>query len=279
MFFSLNAFHTSAATNKVVIANRPYNKISLIGNGVFDGVHAKKRVLSDQEILDIETQEVFGVDTVFVANFEGNLEAGNYTTVSKPITKWRVRRKKVGNFTPKLLSELDVSFANYTDNLQANRTDYEYQVSPLASDGTEGAPITSILQSDFFGWYLCSLDNQTVYKFDMNFESDSIALNMDVAVFQGFTQYPTTRTGKRKYRSGGLTTMPYHINGQEITINNGLLRQVEEFVSNGETKLLKNTSGDIFKVQTSEFSYKYMDVYDEQPYTINFKWTQVGDGE
>jgi hypothetical protein len=72
--------------------------------------------------------------------------------------------------------------------------------------------------------------------------------------------------------------MPYGSSG-EMEINNELLRLVEEFISNGETKLLKNTSGDTFKVQTSDFSYQYMDTISEQPYTINFRWTQVGDDE
>lgn len=292
MFFSVNAFHTTALTNKVVIANRVYDKVNLMGNGVFDAVHLRKRVLSEQEVLDIETKEIYGIDSIFVANFEGNLEAGNYTSLSKPISKWRVRRKKVGSFTPNLLKDLDVSNTSYIDYLQANRTSYEYQISPVSSDGTEGVPLLTITESDFFGWFLCSIDNQTVYKFDMSIESESIALNMDRKLFEGFTKYPVTRTGKRKYHSGGLKTMPYKFHKGGIyewyalpysvahnRTDNDLLREVEDFISNGEPKILKNTSGDLFKVQTSEFSYQYMDVYDEQPYTIDFKWTQVGDGE
>jgi hypothetical protein len=292
LFLSLSAFNTSAATNKVVIANRTYPKVNLIGNGVFDGVHLRSKSLDDSMILNITTQEVFGVDSIFLANFEGNLEAGNYTTVSKPITKWRVRRKLVGNFTPKLLGDVDSSVVTYTDYLQANKTSYEYQLSSVADDGTEGAPITSIAESDFFGWCICSTDNQTIYKFDMEVQSDSVVLNMDVKVFEGFTQYPTTRTGKRKYRTGGLKTIPYHYSSGGIsnwyvtpyssggtTIDNTLLREIETFISNGQPKLLKNTSGDLFKVETSDFSYQYMDKIGEQPYTIYFKWTQVGDGE
>jgi hypothetical protein len=276
-----------------VIANRNYDKVSLIGSGVFDAVHVKNKLLSDDDILDLDTVEYFGTDSVFLANFEGNFEAGNYSSFSKPITKWRIRRRKFGRFTPVLLSEFAVSSTEYIDYLQANRTNYEYQVSPVSDDGTEGAPIITINQSDFFGWYLCSLDNETIYKFDLNIESDSIVLNMDTKLFEGFTKYPIMRQGKRKFHSGGLRTMPYRISvgglsgwyempygsSGEMEINNELLRLVEEFISNGETKLLKNTSGDIFKVQTSDFTYQYMDTISEQPYTINFRWTQVGDDE
>jgi hypothetical protein len=293
LFFGLNAFHSSYVSNKVVIANRSYNKVSLIGNGIFDAVHVKNAILSDSDIIELNTAETFGTQTVFLANFEGNLEAGNYTTVSKPITKWRIRRRRLGDFSNTILDDLDVTTVTYTDYLQANRTNYEYQVSPVSDDGTEGAPIISINQSDFFGWYLCSLDNETIYKFDMNIESDSIVLNMDTKLFEGFTEYPVMRKGKRKYRSGGLRTIPYRISvgglagwyetpygsSGEMEINNELLRLVEDFISNGEPKILKNTSGDIFKVQTNGFSYQYMDTISEQPYTISFQWVQVGDGE
>nr|WP_156736271.1 hypothetical protein [Mycobacterium sp. E3298] len=296
LFFSLNAFNASTTSNKVIMSNRVYSKVSLIGNGVYDGLHVKNYIFSDDKFLDLNSEDYFGAGSVFLANFEGNLEAGNYTSLSKTISKWRIRRKRKDKFSSTVLADIPSTSVAFADYLQANRTEYEYQVSPVAEDGTEGAPVISMCTSDFFGWYLCSLDNETIYKFDMNLESESIALNLDMKLFEGFTKYPVARFGKRKYHSGGLKTIPYRLIHQskgltgwyfapyeadstELKIDHILLEKLEEFITNGEPKILKNTGGDMFKVQTSNFSYQYMDTTTEQPFTISFQFTQVGDGE
>jgi hypothetical protein len=69
--------------------------------------------------------------------------------------------------------------------------------------------------------------------------------------------------------------MPYTWNGNDIDMSFSLLKEIEDFVSDGQTKILKSTKGDIWKVKTSDFDYKYMDNIGEQPYTISFKFKEV----
>jgi hypothetical protein len=277
LFLSVDLLSTTPLKNFVQIPKRSYDKVSLVGQGVFDGFHLRNTAMTNQDVLNITTEEIFGTYTVFLANFENTLSAGNYISLQDPIVSWRIKRNLIGKFTPSTLAELSASKTTYIDATQANRKSYEYQVVPITAAGKEGSPLTTIAESDFYGWFLSDEHGEKVYKFDMNIESESITLNTDIKLFEGYTQFPIQRSGKRKYRSGGLSTMPYSYNGSELSFTNETLREIESFISDEKDKILKNTSGDIFKVQTSEFSYQYMDTIDVQPYTINFKWVQVGD--
>jgi hypothetical protein len=275
MFLSLNALSVNANTNLVVLPQRTYSGFTFKGNGTIDAAHLRNIELTDVEILNISTVELFGANSIFLANFENTLQAGNYVTLSKPIASWKIARRKTTEFSPAIIATLDKTITTYTDFTQANNVSYEYQFSPIADDGTEGTPILSIAESNFFGWFLCSTDSTKVYKFDMEITSDAIMLNMDQKVFEGFSQFPTVRTGVRKYHSGGLKTMPYQYNGNNISVDYTLLTSIQDFISDGTTKVLKNTKGDLFYVQTSQFQYQYRDTIGEQPMDISFKFTEV----
>jgi len=276
LFLSINALPVAALTNRVYIPKRTYNKVALLGPAEFDSVHIRNQVLTNQQIIDSNQAETFDTHTIFLANFEDTLAAGNYVSLENPIVKWRVKRKLLGNFKPIVLQELDAEQTSYVDFTQSNKREYEYQVIPITADGTEGSPLTTLTSSDFFGWFLCDEHNTTVYKFDLNVVTDAIVFTTDVSLFEGYTKYPIQREGKRRYHSGSLTTVPYSYRDSEIRIDNSMLREIEEFITDGKTKILKNSSGDVFKVQTSEFSYQYMDTTIEQAYTISFKWIEVG---
>lgn len=276
MFLS-DILTTTPVTKFVQFPKRTYDRVNIKGVVAFDGLHLRNKELTNQEVLDIVTEETFGSFTIFLANFEDTLAAGNYASVNDPIVKWKVMRRPVSSFAPILLNELGADQTTYVDYTQANHKNYEYQVIPITTTGKEGSPLTSIAQSDFYGWFLTDEDSTKIYKFDMEIESESIALNVDIKLFEGYSQFPIQRTGKRKYRTGGLSTIPYTYNGASVHFTSDTLREIEAFISDGTTKILKNTSGDLFRVQTSDFSYKYMDNVQVQPYTISFKWTQVGD--
>lgn len=279
MFLSLDVLSANTFTNTFLIPRRTYDGVSLYGKATFDNVHLQNIVIPDEEILNISVEDTYGLNTIFLANFEDNLEMGNIAGVTSPIVQWRIKRRALDAFTPKLVANIDASESTFTDYLQANQKDYEYLIIPVAQDGTEGVSIATIAKSDFYSWFVCSEDNEQVYKFDLNVESEAIALNLDQKLFETFSVYPVMRTGKRKYRTGGLTTIPFAMNGNEFVVNNQVLKDTESFLSDGEVKILKNPSGDLFRVKISDISYKYMDGIIGSPFTISFKWTQVGDGE
>lgn len=275
MFFGINVIPLDFFSNAFYIPKKSYSSITFLGNTKVDAAYLYKKEMSEDEIKNKITEQYFGVDSIYVANFEGNLQAGNYTENVNPITKFRVKRKKIGNFTPVTLGDIDRGTSEFIDYSQANGQDYEYQLLPIDSTGVVGLPITTQVKSSFFGWFLISLDNSKIYKFDMMNETDNIVLNKDETTFETYTKYPVVRTGKRKYHNGGIRTMPYTWNGNDIDMSFSLLKEIEDFVSDGQTKILKSTKGDIWKVKTSDFDYKYMDNIGEQPYTISFKFKEV----
>ena len=57
---------------------------------------------------------------------------------------------------------------------------------------------------------------------------------------------------------------------------------LKTFINNEETKILRNGSGQVMEVYTSNFNFKYYDQIvenNQQPYTITFEYIQVGSGE
>lgn len=276
MFFGIDIFGLNKFSSAFYIPKKSYKSVKFLGNTIIDAVHIRNKILTNDEIEVIINEEYWGENSLLLANFDGDLQAGNYKESVNPITNWIVKRKKYNSFTPVKLATLNREINEYIDYTQANNTDYEYQLYPVFSTGIIGSAMTTNAKSGFFGWILSTLDGSTIYKFDMELESDVVSLNTSVKVFDNHTKYPVVVKGKRMYHSGGLKTIPYAWNGNDITFNHSLLEEIETFISNGDEKLLKNTKGDIWRVQTSDFNYKYMDTIADQPFTITFKFTEVG---
>jgi len=129
----------------------------------------------------------------------------------------------------------------------------------------------------FDNWILTSLDSQISYTFDMEVETDSINNEDDVNIYKNNTKYAAVRFGESRYKVGGITAIPYQLNDGDLVINNDLLVAIENFIYDGEVKILKNGNGFSAKVITHGFSIKYNDKLGSQIYSISFKWVEVGE--
>jgi hypothetical protein len=100
-------------------------------------------------------------------------------------------------------------------------------------------------------------------------------------IYDNYTTYPTISFGNKNYRDSGIKTIPYSYNSTsfEYSFSLSLLDELRVFINNGLVKYLKNTKGEIFKIVTYGFSYKYDDNIPDQIYEVSFNWTEVGIGE
>jgi hypothetical protein len=148
-------------------------------------------------------------------------------------------------------------------------------------DGREGNGGRDTGTLNFFGWAISDLATLQCYVFDMSIESGNIDINDDVKVYDNYQEFTVTSKGLRKYKTGSLKTIPYsYVSATDTyTIDKDLLDDIINFLNNDNSKILRNTAGEIMEITTSGASYQYMDYIEDQPYTISFKFTQIGTGE
>lgn len=279
MFLNYNILGISDVSNSIP-PKKEYNKTVLLGAAEFDNVHVLNYELDDETIKSISTEQTFTENTIFLANFENTLEAGNFTNNDVPITSWRIYRKKTNELLYKLLKEIlkvpGSSF--YIDYTAQSGVEYNYQVFPV-SNGIEGNGTSGggIMTFDY-GWILSDQDEDIVYTFDIELETSDIQTLQDYKKYDNYSQFPSFSFGQKKYREGSLTTMPLTINSNNIDYETTVdtLNNLRDFINNKEQKILKNSKGEIFLCSTYDFSHKYLDKIGDLPFTISFKFTEIG---
>jgi len=252
---------------------------------IMDSINILDYELSDSSILSISNIGTWNEHYLLKAEFENSLEAGSLiTSIPYPLTKYIIRRKITGDSLNPILASLDYNadLQTYIDYTARNNFNYTYTVSPYFSDLTnriEGRGLEGDGTVSFAGWILCDTASTPVtsYIFDMEIESDNINTILDMKKYDGYTQFSKVNFGNRQYKEGGLKTVPYrYVDGSaERTIDVTLLDQLEAFINNKQMKYLKSPSGEILSVVTFDFSYKYYDKTFEQPFGIQFKFTQI----
>jgi len=308
--FSYSAFNEGVLSNAVP-AKTTYKKLTVYGDCVVDQLHGQSREIDDADLIDkydAVSAETWDDDyTLFLANFEDTLEAGNVLTgLEQPITSYQIRRQNRyayydfltseddyfhttegfdfllevdggSSLNPLLVEISDPTVSTFKDYTAKNYLEYIYTVYPVYQDligqGIEDSQGGIALS--FWGYTLTDTVSSTptiTYIFDTELESDSIKLNRGFKVFENHTQYPSVRYNNRKYRSGRLSTMPLD---QNLAPSNSDLQTLIAFLEDGTEKNLRTPSGDIMRVVTSNVSYKYLDRIADQPYNIEFDFIEV----
>lgn len=279
MFLSHGIFsYNTILTHQITLQKRSFNVAKFHGNTILDNLLSQNKELTKDEMNEINTEEKqLWVEeyTNYLSNFEDKLSSGNIRNDDIPITYWRLKRKRIDEnvFTP--LKTFDKEITNFSD-WTAGNLEYEYAIHALSGDiESFGAFGTSTL--DFDGWILTNgIDH---YVFTANMSSDDITVNTDDTFYDGYTKYPAYNMGERKYSTSRITAMPITHNGDRYLFELATLNNLKRFINDGKMKLLKNSKGEVFWVVTNNFSYSYMHNFIEEPYTVSFSWTEVGDGQ
>lgn len=255
---------------------KSYPTISFYGESSLYNVKAINVELSNSEIESIDSTQERDFDTLFLAGYGNSLEAGNLTNNDYPIVGWRVRRKASTESLYTLLAEInDPAIVNYIDYTANNGIEYTYTVYSLSSNNnSEGQGVSSTGMTDFWGWILT--DGVSSFLFDVELNSSDVQIRQDYKVFETYQEFPVVRFGNRLYKVGDLSTIPYYLNENEITIDISILNSLETFINNKQVKTLKNSFGENFLVVTTDMSWKHNDPLLGQLLTVKFSYTQVG---
>jgi hypothetical protein len=181
----LNAF----AQNQFTPASPPIRNIDYIeiANGTYDEIHA----LENTDNIDTSNvKEDWQLDTILLAKFLGDLEAGNINNNGLSINKFAIKRRKVTETKPVILgyktfvNNDTLDFKDYTQGIG----DYIYSIVPVGVNNLEGLPNDVSVTSDFAGWFLLDKGTNSIVSFDKFIGGEN---SVDTTLNQGRVQIET----------------------------------------------------------------------------------------
>lgn len=254
-----------------------------IRNGIFDHLNITRDVESSWTGV-IPTE--WDSDTLFNANFNGKLTAGNLDYTISQISGFKIKRRKTTEFDWITLAFVSITKENpqifYNDNLAASGEDYEYAVVPVVG-GIEGNYINKVITTNFDGVFIC--DNETIYKFYANVQYGSWARNIRAGTFEPYgKRYPVVvNNAAIDYMSGtvsGTVLPPGYLNVRILDRKASLHEQgvLLDFLSNKRAKIFKDWNGRQLLILISDSStIDFLSGTGMGLANVNFSFVEVGD--
>ena len=275
-----------------------YGDIYLGGNGkgIYDYIWFKNGVQTQTTIdtvNDFFYIPVFDVETIMLANFNGNINAGNIDSISSIIRHWLIYRREKDSTTLTFVASIPASADNITDYNVLFGQEYEYVIFAETDNEISNA-ITgkTSITAKWEGWALIDLNNQEenglytvsaddVWLFNTNFSSSDIEQNLNKYTYANFTQFPKVSTGQKNYISGGITAFLSNITSTSPQYKDTaqMMQDFGNMIANGHPKLLKDRKGNAWVVDTQSNGLNYIDESYEQLITVGFNFIQIGDAD
>ena len=165
---------------------RNINNVKL-QNAIYDNVHIREKTDS---INTSNVKDDWQMDTILLAQFLGDLEAGNINNNGIAITKFAIKRRRVSEIIP-----LTVGYKNFINNNEFVYDDYTqpngefiYSIVPVGENGLEGQDTSITVTSDYAGYHLVDKDTNEVLSFDTFIGSEP---NVTIAFNEGRNQIDT----------------------------------------------------------------------------------------
>jgi hypothetical protein len=257
-----------------------YTGIKVYGANIIDHVHIKNVLLTQTEIANLQlyTAPVWDGNTILLANFANNFNAGNITGLVNPITTWVFQRRKTTETTFTTLATLPSTTTQYIDATAEPNVDYIYQV--LAKNATEiSEPLVNTLSSNFYNCVLSSLDGSEAYIFDLNLDFGGLQEVVAFQQFDGYNEFPSFSFGEMKYREGDVEAiLASDYSGIELIQTVDYLKAFSAFINNKQEKIFKDRKGNVLKVVTTGgVKQAPLNIaIGAQPYTVNFNFKESG---
>lgn len=270
--FGINAFKSYSPP----VRNIGYMELK---NGIYDEVHIREKT---DGIDTSNIKEDWQMDTVLLAKFLGDLEAGNINNQGVRIEKFAIKRRKLNEITPVTLGYKDFVNNNqfvYEDYTQPN-DDFIYSIVPVGENGLEGQDNSIQMSSNFAGFYLVDRDSNEVLPFNKFIGTEP---SVGVGLTQGRVQidtlspYPSFFYTDQSYNSFSLQAVflpeEWERIGQKY---DSILKQ---FVLSHKPFLAKGGDGSIYVVDVhSPIKDVPMNTYRGREYmTLTISCTEIMD--
>ena len=264
-FCGADAISTSIADSKQVTT-------VTLTNGIYDYIFGS----DDPDMKELD----WNFDTAFYAKFKNNIHAGNVDYTSVEVSSMRIKRRKYNEHTWFTLWDIpiakneDFGFERFDRYAQAGQ-EYYYALVPVI-ENVEGNMNKNNILSEYKSYFI--LDKDVSYPILFN-----TALNLQIN-----KQIGTVNTLGRKYPFVFSNGLSHYITGSlkfslapyencEIITDKGYeyRKQFNEWIMNGNPKILKDWTGQIYMLSiTSGVPIDYS-FYDLPSYEIQF--SEIGD--
>lgn len=228
-------------------------------------------------------------DTIFDADFEGNLSAGNIDILIEQISAVKIKRRVSGTFDWLTLETVpvngpeDLTFL-FIDTLNRYGTSYDYALVPIV-EGIEGQYIINTVFSEFNGVFIG--DAESTFRFLYDVEYTTGARNQQTGTFAPLgRKFPVViANGLSSYDSGTVSGTILNDDFDTTGVIDGVKAnerkdRIKEFLTNKKPKILKDWSSNIwlcFIVDSPQITYRSGSGL--RAPSIQFNWVQIGDAE
>lgn len=224
---------------------RSINRVE-ISNAIYDELHIREKTNN----VDLSpTKEEWQMDTILLAKFLGDLEAGNVNNRGVQIEKFAIKRRKINETNSITLGYKDFVNNNqfvYEDYTQPN-DEFVYSIVPVGDNGLEGQENSINVISDFAGFFIVDGENNEVLAFDKfigSAGSVDTSLNQSKVQIDTLTRYPKFIYTDQSYHSFQLTATfipeDWRRSGQQYQAI------LDQFVLTHKPFLVKGSSGEVY---------------------------------
>jgi hypothetical protein len=239
---------------------KTYNKIQYFGDITIDKVKIINYEMTDEELdnINVLNSLIWSPDTLFLAEFENGLGAGNVEHLNSPILSWQINRKEEKESTFKKLGVVDVNTVSFIDWKAQTDKNYTYDIIPITATEIGNALEVADISPYYTSWFLIDEQNNLSYEFYLNFEGGDLENVTDFTVMDNYTKYPSFNIGKRDYVKGTVSFIIGDIvyDGLDQTVE--LLDNFKKFINNGKEKIFKSRKGNIWNVMTMNYKEKVL---------------------
>lgn len=243
---------------------------------------------------DMVIPDSWSLNTIMLATYNGTdtlLSASNYS-LSFPVWGFRIFREE--NEALYLVADTtQYEKQVYDFNTKAN-TETRFYIYPKYKDKSGNISllspiITETIVPNWDGWSVIGLvrksknhytiDKSNIWNFQLNIESGSFGDNVNRQVHNTYSRFPKIVYGKQRFQEGSLRCLLGLIsaNDCEYIDSSAMMEKWDNFVHNGEPKLLKNTKGQVYVVDIHNSEFNIMDNYHNEAVELSFDFVQLAD--
>jgi hypothetical protein len=258
-----------------------YNSISIKGGqATFDKLRILNRQMSIAELDALSITDVYGwtSDVLLYAEFKNNLEAGSIS-LAAPVDYWNIVRIDVDDLSSvSIVTGLVTSNRQFYDYTAKKGHNYYYNIYPITVPSVVSYIQSNTVAVDYHSWIFIDDTTGDSFIFTLNLDSGNQPLNAPVTEYEGFGQYPTPLQSEIKYKTGQINCQLGYmdVNGNYVDTPE-YFDALVDFITNGNTKIMKDKKGNIKRVYLKNLSENQDDKASIVPSTISFAWTEVGE--
>lgn len=274
---------TPFGTDTFTTYTSPVRNINYVelSNAIYDELHIREKT----DNIDLSpNKELWQIDTILLAKFMNDLEAGNVNNQGIRIDKFAIKRKKINEINPITIGYKDFVNNNqfiYQDFTQPSG-DFIYSIVPIGENGLEGQENSITLNSTFAGFHLVDKDTNEVLSFDKFIGSEpsvNTTLNQGRTQIDTFSKYPSFFYNNQNYHTFSLQAV--FIPEEWENIGKKYEDIKNQFVLSHKPYLVKGGDGSVYIVEVSSPSKEVpMNIYDGREYmTLTLNFTEIMDYE